>query len=90
MVEEVGEGKSTGGRRPTLLRLRTSGAIAIGVNITPTYTTIASSDLAGAVVQQESFRTDPIPERTVNRIIEIIRKFSELSSIEESALAFPD
>ncbi len=37
LVEE-GEGKSTGGRRPTLLRLRTVGAIAIGVNITPTYT----------------------------------------------------
>lgn len=89
LVEEVGEGKSTGGRRPTLLRLRTSGAIAIGVNITPTYTTIASSDLAGAVVQQESFRTDPIPERTVNRIIEIIRKFSELSSIEGVGISIP-
>ena len=55
LIEEIGEGKSTGGRRPTLLRLRTSGAIAIGVNITPTETTIASSDLAGVVVQQESF-----------------------------------
>src|SRR6267143_7258763 len=27
LVEEIGEGKSTGGRRPTLLRLRTVGAI---------------------------------------------------------------
>jgi predicted NBD/HSP70 family sugar kinase len=89
LVEEIGEGKSTGGRRPTLLRLRTGGAIAIGVNITPTHTTIASSDLAGVVVQQESFLTDPVPECTVNRIIEIIRKFSEQSSIEGVGVSIP-
>ena len=89
LVEEIGEGKSTGGRRPTLLRLRTGGAIAIGVNITPTETTIASSDLAGAIVQQESFLTDPVPERTVNRIIEIIRKFSQQSSIEGVGISIP-
>jgi predicted NBD/HSP70 family sugar kinase len=89
LVEEIGEGKSTGGRRPTLLRLRTVGAIAIGVNITPTNTTIASSDLAGVVVQQESFPTDPVPERTVTRIIEVIRKFSEQSAIEGVGISIP-
>lgn len=89
LVEEIGEGKSTGGRRPTLLRLRTSGAIAIGVNITPTRTIIASSDLAGVVVQQESFPTDPVAERTVARIIEIIRKFSEQGSIEGVGISIP-
>lgn len=89
LVEEIGEGKSTGGRRPTLLRLRTVGAIAIGVNITPTYTTIASSDLAGVVVQQEAFPTDPVPERTLKPIIEIIRKFSDKSSIEGVGVSIP-
>ncbi len=89
LIEEIGEGKSTGGRRPTLLRLRTGGPIAIGVNITPTYTTIASSDLAGVVVQQEAFPTDPAPERTVNLIIEIIRKFSEEGSIEGIGVSVP-
>lgn len=89
LVEEIGEGKSTGGRRPTLLRLRTVGAIAIGVNITPTYTTIASSDLAGVVVQQEAFPTDPAPAGTLNRIIEIIRKFSDQSSIEGVGVSIP-
>ena len=89
LIEEIGEGKSTGGRRPTLLRLRTVGAIAIGVNITPTDTTIASSDLAGVVVQQESFLTDPVPERTVNRIVEVIRKFSEQGSIEGVGISIP-
>ena len=89
LVEEIGEGKSTGGRRPTLLRLRTVGAIAIGVNITPTYTTVASSDLAGVVVQQEAFPTDPAPERTFSRIIEIIRKFSDQGSIEGVGVSIP-
>ena len=89
LVEEIGEGKSTGGRRPTLLRLRTVGAIAIGVNITPTCTTIATSDLAGVVVQQESFPTDPAPERTLHRIIEIVRKFSAQSSIEGIGVSIP-
>jgi predicted NBD/HSP70 family sugar kinase len=89
LVEEIGEGKSTGGRRPTLLRLRTVGAIAIGVNITPTCTTVASSDLAGVVVQQESFPTDPAPAGTLNPIIEIIRKFSAQSSIEGVGVSVP-
>ena len=89
LVEEIGEGKSTGGRRPTLLRLRTVGAIAIGVNITPTYTTIASSNLAGVVVQQEAFPTDPVPENTLSRIIEVILKFSGQSSIEGIGISIP-
>ena len=50
LVEEIGEGESTGGRRPTMLRLRTAGAMALGVAITPTRTTIATSDLAGRVI----------------------------------------
>ena len=89
LVEEIGEGESTGGRRPTLLRLRAVGAIAIGVNITPTYTTIASSDLAGVVMQQEVFPTDPAPERTFKRVIKIIRRFSDQSSIEGVGVSIP-
>ena len=53
LVEEVGEGESTGGRRPTLLKLRAAEPIALGVSITPTCTTVATSDLAGRVLQQE-------------------------------------
>src|SRR5215510_16424550 len=41
LVEEIGEGESTGGRRPTLLRLRAKEAIAIGVSITPSRSTVA-------------------------------------------------
>src|SRR5918997_5717387 len=35
LVEEVGAGKSTGGRRPTLLRLRPAGALALGLGNPP-------------------------------------------------------
>ena len=89
LVEEIGEGESTGGRRPKLLRLRTVGAIALGVDITPTCTTIASSNLAGLVLQQETFPTDPVPEVTLTRIIEIIHKFSAHSSIEGVGISIP-
>src|SRR4029450_2546694 len=65
LIEEVGEGESTGGRRPTLLRIRTAGAMAIGVAITPTMTTVATSDLAGRVIEEQHFVTDPDPDKTL-------------------------
>src|SRR5436309_13033233 len=50
LIEEIGAGESTGGRRPTLLRIRTSGVMAIGVDITPSQTTVAVSNLARRVL----------------------------------------
>ncbi|MGH9880397.1 MAG: ROK family transcriptional regulator, partial [Pyrinomonadaceae bacterium] len=78
LVEEVGEGESTGGRRPTLLRLRSKEAIALGVSITPTCTTVATSDLAGRVIAQEEFLTDPDPLKTIDQVITAMRKYSAL------------
>jgi predicted NBD/HSP70 family sugar kinase len=69
LIEEVGEGESTGGRPPTLLRLRSAGAIAIGVAITPTTTILATSDLAGRVLKQEEFGTDFDYDRTLKELI---------------------
>lgn len=78
LVEEVGAGESTGGRRPTLLRLRTAEAIAIGVAITPTRITIATSDLAGRVIDQEEFLTNSDTHKTINRVIAVIQKLSRV------------
>ncbi|HEX8889226.1 MAG TPA: ROK family protein [Pyrinomonadaceae bacterium] len=72
LVEEIGEGESTGGRRPTLLRLRASGAAAIGIDITPTRTTVATSDLSGRVLEKEEFATNPDFEKTIKRAIECV------------------
>jgi predicted NBD/HSP70 family sugar kinase len=91
LVEEIGEGESTGGRRPTLLRLRMAGPIAIGVAITPTLTTVATSNLAGRVIEQEEFLTDPNAEQTLERVISSVRKFSERNkaSIEAVGISIP-
>src|ERR1041384_2107806 len=35
LIEEVGEGESTGGRRPTLLKLGAVGPAAVGVFLSP-------------------------------------------------------
>lgn len=91
LVEEVGEGESTGGRRPTLLRLRTKEAIAVGVAITPSCTTVATSDLAGRIVEQEEFQTNPNPDRTLNEVMSVIRRLSlrNNGSIEAVGLSLP-
>lgn len=72
LVEEVGEGESTGGRPPTLLRLRSAGAIALGVAVTPTTTMLATSDLAGRVLKQEEFTTEADYDETLERVIDSI------------------
>jgi predicted NBD/HSP70 family sugar kinase len=91
LVEEVGEGESTGGRRPTLLRLRTKEAIAIGVAITPSVTTVATSDLAGRIVEQKDFLTDPDPENTLRDVIALVQQFSlnNKGSIEAVGVSLP-
>src|SRR5215213_11441305 len=73
LIEEIGAGASTGGRRPTLLRLRAAGATAIGVDITPSYTTIVTSDLVGRVLAHERFKNSPRPEELAAQVIERLR-----------------
>lgn len=71
LIEEIGMGQSTGGRCPTLLKLNTSGATALGIDIAPTRTTIATSNLAGCVLEKEEFDTDADFEKTITRATRI-------------------
>ncbi|HKY27787.1 MAG TPA: ROK family transcriptional regulator [Pyrinomonadaceae bacterium] len=91
LIEEIGEGESTGGRRPTLLRLRTAGAMAIGVAITPTVTIVATSDLAGRVIEQKEFLTDADPDKTLYEIIKLVQEFSAKNkgSLEAIGISLP-
>src|SRR5213080_1512424 len=91
LVEEIGEGESTGGRPPTLLRLRTAGAIAIGAAVTPSLTIVAASDLAGRVLSQKEFPTDPDPNRTFSRVSDCVREFldNQNGSIEAIGVSLP-
>jgi predicted NBD/HSP70 family sugar kinase len=73
LIEEL-SGESTGGRPPILLSLRTADAVAIGVDVGTTRTIVATSDLAGRVLQQEQFPTHPDACQTTRNIIELSRK----------------
>ena len=85
LIEEIGAGKSTGGRRPTLLRLRAAGALAIGVSITPSQTTVATSDLAGRVLRREDFPVSKRPDETLSLVIDCVRDMA--SKETEQAVA---
>ena len=73
LIEEV-SGESTGGRPPILLSLRTANAVAIGVDVGTTRTIVATSDLAGAVLEEEQFETHPNARKTTKEIIDRARR----------------
>ncbi|HKR10439.1 MAG TPA: ROK family transcriptional regulator [Pyrinomonadaceae bacterium] len=73
LIEEL-SGESTGGRPPILLSLRTADAVAIGVDVGTTRTIVATSDLAGRVLHQEEFETNPDANQTTRNIIDLSRK----------------
>ncbi|HTI62246.1 MAG TPA: ROK family protein [Gemmatimonadaceae bacterium] len=61
-VEETGTAASARGRRPTLLRVRTSGRLALAVDVRPGRTSIALADFGGQVLSREGFPTPERPE----------------------------
>ena len=73
LVEEV-SGESTGGRPPILLSLRTADAVAVGVDLGTARTIVATSDLAGRVLEKEEFITDPDSQVTVSQIVSHARR----------------
>ena len=74
LIYEI-EGESTGGRPPTLLRLRAAGCHAIGVDLGTAQTTVGVADLVGRVVDREVFETNPDAEVTFRRITSSIQRF---------------
>jgi N-acetylglucosamine repressor len=75
LIDEIGTGDSTGGRKPTLLKLKTGIPVAIGIDVTPRDTTIALADLAGRVLQKETFPTSADMDFMSAQIIEKVEKF---------------
>ena len=88
LIEEH-EGQSSGGRPPTLLRLRAAAAVAIGVDLATTRTVVATSDLAGRVIYREEFATNPRADKTLKLIVASVRRLARKTEqrIEGSALA---
>lgn len=69
LIEDIGTGDSTGGRKPNLLRLKTKVPAAIGIDISPTTSTVALADLAGKVLSETEFETSPDSEETLQAVI---------------------
>lgn len=90
LVEEF-SGESTGGRPPSLLSLRTADPVAIGVDLGTINTVMAASDLAGRVLSQEEFSTDPDAEGTTQKIVESAVRLIRRSggTIEGIGISFP-
>lgn len=77
LIEDIGTGDSTGGRKPTLLQLRTGVPVAIGVDVTPRQTTIALADLAGNILRKETFPTSADIEYMNTQILEKVSAFAK-------------
>lgn len=90
LIEEV-SGESTGGRPPSLLSLRTAGPVAIGVDLGTNRTVMATSDLAGRILSQEEFPTDPNADITTQKIVECALRVMQKSggTIEGIGISFP-
>ncbi|MBX7055363.1 MAG: ROK family transcriptional regulator [Pyrinomonadaceae bacterium] len=76
LIIEIGEGISSGGRKPTLYRLKTDVPVAIGIDVTPRTTTIAIANLAGKILESETIPTSADAEFMSEQIIERLRRFT--------------
>jgi predicted NBD/HSP70 family sugar kinase len=90
LLEEV-YGESTGGRPPILLSLHTADAVAIGVDLGTLRTIVATSDLAGRVLEQEEFPTHPDAEKTISQIIKYTKRLirKNKGTIEGIGISLP-
>jgi predicted NBD/HSP70 family sugar kinase len=57
-----------------MLRLRAAAAVTIGVDLATTRTVVATSNLAGRVLYQEEFATNPRAEKTLKMIVASVRR----------------
>lgn len=79
LIEETGTGDSTGGRKPTLLKLKTGTPVAIGVDVTPRETHVVVADLAGNLLQIKKFPTssdiDYMNKQILSRVTGFVQQY---------------
>jgi predicted NBD/HSP70 family sugar kinase len=90
LVEEV-YGESSGGRPPQLLSLKTSNAVAIGVDIGKKLTNVGTCDLSGRIIEKCTFPTSRDFNKTINNIVEAAQNLinKNKGSIEGIGIALP-
>jgi len=67
-VYETGPAASVRGRRPTMLRIRTSGRLAVAVDVRPGRTSIALAEFGGDVLHRAAFDTPTEPDDLAQQI----------------------
>jgi predicted NBD/HSP70 family sugar kinase len=87
-IEEIGSGVSTGGRKPTLYRLHCGVPAAIGIDLTPRSTTIALADLAGNILEKETFSTSPDVDFMSDQILSRVEKLTKCKGNEGLEIGF--
>lgn len=90
LIEEI-YGESSGGRPPQLLSLKSTDAVAIGIDLRKRRTIVATSDLSGRMLEQEEVPTDKDFSKTIERVIESTNRFIKKNgnSIEGIGISLP-
>lgn len=76
LVHEVGQGRSSGGRRPILLNFNYNAGYVVGVDLGATYVIILVANLRGEVVArtEADFAVSLGPEVGLPRIVQMVRQ----------------
>ena len=86
-ILETGVGKSSGGRRPTLLEFNSQVRFALGVDVGSSHITALAMRLDGTIIAQDHLRMDVIsqPEETLNEVERIVKQL-----VRKAGIAFSD
>lgn len=90
LIQEV-EGESSGGRPPKLLSLKTSNAIALGIDLGKRRTIVGTADLSGRMLEHQEFATSMNSTKTIDRIIDTAQRYIKTNrgTIEGIGLSVP-
>jgi predicted NBD/HSP70 family sugar kinase len=77
-VYEKGAPVVVRGRRPTLLYVRTSGRLAVAVDVRPEHTTVALADFAGTTVARDVFVTPATPHSLADQLAARVERLVRL------------
>lgn len=90
LIEEI-YGESSGGRPPQLLSLKTTNAVAIGIDLGKKHTIIGISDLSGRLLEKHIFPTSRDFKKSIDHIVKSARHFIDKSggSIEGIGICVP-
>jgi glucokinase-like ROK family protein len=81
-VKEVGEGKSSGGRRPILLQFNPDACFAIGVDMGASHITAVITNLSGKVkaIRSQKFGTAEDPQGAIQLLMQMIVELIDASA----------